>query len=1489
MRISIDCFSQLRIWRFFSFLAGILLLSMTAANAQDIGESGLPSITNYTPQTFKANPQNWDIVEDNQGIMFFGNQGLILEYDGVTWQKVNFQKNKPLLCRALSKDKHGHVFYGASGDFGYLQPDSLGQITGYTLLKFIPESKRNFFDVWSVRCGEDGIYFQSRERIFRISEDSTGGPNKKRVTTWEPKTRFMYAFLLNNVYYVHQQGLGLFKLVDDSLQFIPGSEFMGKERLQLMLPYDHPEAKEGFRGGKNQYLLGMFYAGLYVWDGQTGFHHLNTEADELIKAGSLYKGTLLDNGSYALATTGKGVAIINSEGKLLNAINRDVGLQDESIYGLYVDSHGTLWLGLDNGISRVDVSSPITQFAVQSGIKTSTLTIKRFEGRLYVGSTNGFLGFNEKTRKFEQIPIIPPNQVFTTLQDRDELLTGNDGLFYIKNSKVKMVRSSLSGDLQIAALFIPKNNQHVLFTGSTFGLGVFVRSDTVIGNQKGYGDWQYLGNMPGLDEQIWTFAEESDSVFWAGTQNSYAFRIHLLYDNKGKPLYNTFSFIKMGQERGLGSGGGPFVANVGAKTYFMTDSAIYTYNKQTDHFIMDTTFGTFPNGGGKDQVFISEDVKKRVWVVLGKTLRIAEPLSTGGYKVDSTAFLPLSWRTISYVYPEANGIDWICTADGLFRYDEHRIKNYDLTFKTLLRFISAGKSRLNTLEGQNAEISINHSDNTLRFEYAAPFYEYEDRTQYQTWLEGFDAGWSDWGSNSYKEYTNLSAGKYRFHVRAINIYQKISEETVYAFEIEAPWYSTWWAILLYILAGLAAVVSFVRYRTVNLHEKQKELETKVQERTQEVQQQAEELSTVNQVSQALVAQLNLDDLIKLVGDQLKQLFRADIVYLALLDQKTKMISFPYQHGDNMPPMKLGEGLTSKIIITGIPLLINKEVHERANQLGVERVGLPAASYLGVPIPVGDEVIGVLSVQTTHKENRFGEKDQRLLTTIAANVGMALRKAKLFEEVKQARMEAEAASNTAEQANKAKSAFLSTVSHELRTPLTSVLGFAKIIKKRLEERIFPLTDKSDPRTTKTIDQISENLNVVVAEGQRLTTLINDVLDLAKIEAGKMEWSMEPVNITEIVERAIAATSSLFDQKSLALKTDIDSDLPLIMGDRDKLIQVVVNLLSNAVKFTPQGTVTCKVRHEKGEIIVGITDTGNGIAPGDHAAVFEQFKQVGDTLTDKPKGTGLGLPICKEIVEHHGGQIWLESELGKGSTFLFALPIHQADDVAARPLHLEDLLQQLKKRMEQSHPAIKGKQATILVVDDDDGIRSLLRQVLGDAGYNVEEASNGKMAIASIRTVRPDLILLDVMMPEMNGFDVAAIVKNDPQTMDIPIIILSIVQDKARGFRIGVDRYLTKPIDTNQLFSEIGSLLEQGKSRKKVMVVDEDNVTIRTLADVLHAKGYQVVESDGKELVAKAVATQPDIIILNSILSGSGKIVQTLRFEKGLENVLFLIYQ
>ena len=195
----------------------------------------------------------------------------------------------------------------------------------------------------------------------------------------------------------------------------------------------------------------------------------------------------------------------------------------------------------------------------------------------------------------------------------------------------------------------------------------------------------------------------------------------------------------------------------------------------------------------------------------------------------------------------------------------------------------------------------------------------------------------------------------------------------------------------------------------------------------------------------------------------------------------------------------------------------------------------------------------------------------------------------------------------------------------------------------------------------------------------------------------------------------------------------------------------------------------------------------------------------------------------------------------------------------------------------------------MVDDDPNIRSLLQQEFIEAGYTVRLAENGRQALALIREEAPGLVILDVMMPEMNGFDVAAVLKNDPATMDIPIIILSILEDKERGFRLGVDRYLTKPIDTASLFHEVGALLDQGKSKRKVMVVDEDASTVRTLSDVLETRGYQVVESNGAELVSKAVSSKPDIIILSSLLSSNQDVVRSLRFEKGLENVLFLIYQ
>lgn len=469
----------------------------------------------------------------------------------------------------------------------------------------------------------------------------------------------------------------------------------------------------------------------------------------------------------------------------------------------------------------------------------------------------------------------------------------------------------------------------------------------------------------------------------------------------------------------------------------------------------------------------------------------------------------------------------------------------------------------------------------------------------------------------------------------------------------------------------------------------------------------------------------------------------------------------------------------------------------------------------------------------------------------------------------------------------KSDFLSTVSHELRTPLTSVLGFSKIIKKRLEEVVFPQIKTTDKKVNRAIKQVNGNVDIIVSESQRLTNLISDVLDLSKMEAGKIEWKMEPLCLEEVIDRAISATTSLFEQKGLELVKDIEEGLPQIMGDRDRLIQTVINLISNAIKFTDSGSVTCRARRVDDDIVLGVVDTGIGVAEDDLEKVFNKFKQVGDTLTDKPQGTGLGLSICKQIVEQHGGRIWVESEQGKGSTFSFAIPMSTGQKTRINKINVDSLVKQMKKQMATAVDDHTKSRKNILVVDDDSNIRNLLRQELKAAGYLVAEAADGVEAISLIKKNIPDLILLDVMMPKMSGFDVAAVLKNDPTTMNIPIIIVSIIENRERGYSIGVDRYFTKPLNTEDLLKEIGLLLSQGVSKKKVLVVDEDKSTLKTLVDVLQARGYVVVEAgDTEECITKALAEKPDMIILNSLFSERNKVMNTLRFEKGLENILFL---
>jgi len=261
---------------------------------------------------------------------------------------------------------------------------------------------------------------------------------------------------------------------------------------------------------------------------------------------------------------------------------------------------------------------------------------------------------------------------------------------------------------------------------------------------------------------------------------------------------------------------------------------------------------------------------------------------------------------------------------------------------------------------------------------------------------------------------------------------------------------------------------------------------------------------------------------------------------------------------------------------------------------------------------------------------------------------------LEQKVEERTLELREANTKLQEQDKARTDFLSTVSHEIRTPLALVLGFVMIINMKLEKVIFPLVNVDVDKTNKAVSQIKKNINIIKLEGERLTELINDILDISKMESGKVDWQMKNLSVAKIIERALEVTNSFVEMYKLEIVEDIASELPEVVGDNDKLTQVVINLITNAMKFTKEGPIICRARKINSEVIISVIDRGIGIAEADQEKIFERFVQVSSKLKDKPKGTGLGLVICKEIVEHYGGRIWVESQPGKGSNFSFSLP-------------------------------------------------------------------------------------------------------------------------------------------------------------------------------------------------------------------------------------------
>jgi signal transduction histidine kinase len=451
-----------------------------------------------------------------------------------------------------------------------------------------------------------------------------------------------------------------------------------------------------------------------------------------------------------------------------------------------------------------------------------------------------------------------------------------------------------------------------------------------------------------------------------------------------------------------------------------------------------------------------------------------------------------------------------------------------------------------------------------------------------------------------------------------------------------------------------------------------------------------ELVTINEVAVALSSTLDLDDLFGRSLQAVVSRLRFDRALILLIDEDRQVLTAGRSIGGSDEMAGLVAGFELPLAETRSTLvqlaradgpMLFRDVDQdefEPNRAFARAVGV--TSFLGTPLITQGRAVGMLAV-----DNRLTGRDLErsagpLLFTVGNLIAGAIERARLYGEIEadrrdlemrvarrteqlaQAVEEAQDARAEAEEASETKSRFLANVSHELRTPLTSVIGFTKLVRKRLEEVVFPSVPEgaatTDPRLERAMRQVSENLAIMVAEGDRLTALINEVLDLEKIRAGRMEFRSELVDVADVVRRAAAATAALFETSGLALAVDAGGPLSVV-GDRDRLIQVVINLLSNAVKFTPSGSVHVGARMADAEVLVSVTDTGVGIDPADQARVFEPFAQAEDALAAGPRGTGLGLPICRQIVEHHGGRLWLVSAVGAGSTFTFALPAADAE--------------------------------------------------------------------------------------------------------------------------------------------------------------------------------------------------------------------------------------
>lgn len=675
---------------------------------------------------------------------------------------------------------------------------------------------------------------------------------------------------------------------------------------------------------------------------------------------------------------------------------------------------------------------------------------------------------------------------------------------------------------------------------------------------------------------------------------------------------------------------------------------------------------------------------------------------------------------------------------------------------------------------------------------------------------------------------------------------------------------------------------------------------------------------LNRVGRQLNTIDSLPQILRLVLDEAMQVTGSAAGTISLYNSDKRALSLHAASGfskgfEQQEPWIIRDGgLTARIFNERKPFVVPDISKSQLFTLNGLLADEGVQALIATPLALGDEIVGILYVND-FTPRVYDENQVCMLDLLANQTAHAIQKARLFQTIEQEKAELQALNEHLEarvmertsnlsktnaellRANQAKSQFLSNMSHELRTPLTSINGFSEF-----------LIDGFAGSLNEAQSRYLRNINV---SGKHLLELINGILDLAKIEAGKMSLKLEQVNIEALFDEVMLVLEGYANKANVSLNLQCDQKIDEIHLDRTKFKQILYNLCSNAIKFSPEGgEVAVIVTYDSASFISGqkeaystlsvaVRDHGIGMSPEDMAVIFNPFEQADGSHSRDFEGTGLGLTLTRRLVEMHAGTISVESEQGQGSCFTFTLPVETAHPPAATviaehiPVTAAKVIQEIQHTKKPLPVAADAP--LILVVDDDASSLEVSTLNLTTAGYRVCHAMTGEDALTLARTKRPFLILLDVMMPGKDGWEVLQELKVDPETSDIPVIMCTVCENEELGIALGATDYLTKPIDRKLLASKLASL-DKGIRRKhqamRVLAID-DHAHIRELyAVTLSAQGYKVhTAATGPEGIKMAESLEPDIIILDLMMPGMDgfEVAEKLKAQARTETIPIIV--